>query len=83
MKMQKTIPYTVLSMYHLGIQVTKELQNQKPLLKEMKELNKQKDIPHLDMDPKTNIVLMATHSKLIYLCNQFDPYRTEWNAKGS
>lgn len=81
MKMQKTIPYRISSTYHLGIHVAKAVQNHKPLLKEMKEeLNKQKDIPGSWIQ-RPNVVPMATHSKLIYLCNQFDPYQTEWNAE--
>lgn len=79
--MQKTTPYTTASIYYLRIHLTKEVQNYKPLLKETKEeLNKQKDIPGSWIQ-RPNIVQMATHSKLISLYNQFNPYQTVWNAQ--
>lgn len=35
-EIQKTIPYTVSSIYYLGINLKKKVQNSKPLLKEIK-----------------------------------------------
>lgn len=77
---KKTILFTIESIKYLDVNLTKEAQNDTTLLKEIKDLNKQKDAP-CSWIRRPNIINMARYPKLMYIVHAV-PIRRCGMAKG-